>query len=537
MFFRNNPDNSTPNKIFTDFFQCAGSHGHRLIPLLFLFSIILLVQPAGCTVQFSPGDGVCGNEVLEENEMCDGSDFGGQGCSDWSSYEQGELLCNDNCKVDLSMCHTCGNETVEGPEECDSENLNGKTCESLGGEPGGFLSCKVDCTFDLAGCAGICGNNTIEEGETCDGENLAGETCVSQGFDSGSLSCLQDCSGFDTTDCALEPICGNDVAEAGEVCDGTDLAGETCVSQEFEDGTLSCLADCSGYDTSECTGGAECGDGVAEEGEACDGTDLKGETCESLGYEYGTLSCRPDCSEYYTSNCWMAPSLSWVIIPGGIFDMGSTTGNIAEKPVHSVAVPTFEMTETEVTIAQYAHCVFEQECTEPSIGDGCNWGDPGYQNHPVNCVTWNQARNYCSWVGGRLPSEAEWEYAARSSGQDITFPWGDDPATCDYAVMDENGYGCGTERTWEVCSKPAGNTNHGLCDMAGNVFEWLEDDGHSNYNGAPDDGSAWVDDPRGTTRIIRGGSFVTTGDFLRATCRENIYPTIDSFHTGFRCAR
>lgn len=217
--------------------------------------------------------------------------------------------------------------------------------------------------------------------------------------------------------------------------------------------------------------------------------------------------------------------------------MGSESGSSGQKPVHSVMVQTFEMTKTEVTVAQYEECVAEGACTEPRTGSYCNWADAGYEDHPVNCIDWNQARDFCEWAGGRLPSEAEWEYAARSGGQGITYPWGDDTATCDYAVMDDGGFGCGTSRTWPVCSIPAGNTDHGLCDMAGNVYAWLEDDWHDDYNGAPDDGSAWVDNPRGTDRVARGGSFVHWPSMLGVTSRSYGQPTSDDRVFGIRCSR
>ena len=217
--------------------------------------------------------------------------------------------------------------------------------------------------------------------------------------------------------------------------------------------------------------------------------------------------------------------------------MGST-GEPYEQPVHTVTVPDFEMTETEVTVVQYAECVTAGVCSAPNTCTNCNWNDSGYEDHPVNGVDWNQAKDFCTWVGGWLPTEAEWEYAARSGGQDITYPWGDETATCEYAVMDDGGSGCGTGKTMEVCSKTLGNTNQGLCDMAGNVWEWVEDDWHDNYNDAPIDGSAWVDDPRGASRVGRGGGFGTAADYLRAANRSGFYdPSGGSYYVGFRCAR
>jgi formylglycine-generating enzyme required for sulfatase activity len=215
--------------------------------------------------------------------------------------------------------------------------------------------------------------------------------------------------------------------------------------------------------------------------------------------------------------------------------MGSSAGGADELPVHAVTVPTFEMLRTEITVSQYGECVTAGSCTEPGTGTNANWNDPGYEDHPVNYIDWQQAVDFCTWAGGRLPSEAEWEYAARSGGQDITYPWGNDAATCAYAVMNEGGWGCGMDRTWTVCSKPAGNTTQGLCDMAGNVWEWVQDWYHSDYTGAPIDGSAWEDS--GSIRVIRGGSFGNTSYYVRAAYRNVLGPALRNAGVAARCVR
>ena len=202
-----------------------------------------------------------------------------------------------------------------------------------------------------------------------------------------------------------------------------------------------------------------------------------------------------------------------------------------------VTLASFLVGRTEVTVAEYAACVDAGACTTSPTGVDCNWGEPDRDGHPVNCADWHEARSYCEWAGGRLCSEAEWEYAARSGGLDIAYPWGNETATCEYAVMYDGGSGCGEVRTSLACSKPAGHSAQGACDLAGNVWEWLEDDWHPTYSGGPSDGTAWVDSPRGTYRHRRGGGFASNGSDLGASTRYYERPADTRWDQGFRCCR
>jgi formylglycine-generating enzyme required for sulfatase activity len=231
----------------------------------------------------------------------------------------------------------------------------------------------------------------------------------------------------------------------------------------------------------------------------------------------------------------------FVKMAGGTFTMGSADGDADERPAHSVTVPPFEILRAEVTVAEYEKCVFMEKCHWPPDkrdAEGCNWGHGARSDHPINCVDWDQAKFYCEWIGGRLPTEAEWEFAARSGGKDFVYPWGDEEANCDLATMaTQDGNGCGEERTGPVCAKTAGNTAQGLCDMAGNVAEWVEDKYHAHYNGAPSDGSAWPAVAE-KHRVIRGGSWLNAeAKGLRAAERVKFRPNFGDIHNGFRCAR
>jgi formylglycine-generating enzyme required for sulfatase activity len=141
----------------------------------------------------------------------------------------------------------------------------------------------------------------------------------------------------------------------------------------------------------------------------------------------------------------------------------------------------FLIDRTEVTVADFARCVEALGCAPPVL-ERChpeelrNWQHPERQRHPINCVRWDQAVAYCSWRGLRLPTPAEWEKAAR--GEDArAYPWGDEPASCELAVMAESddAPGCGAGTTAEVGSRPAGASPYGALDMAGNVSEWTGD--------------------------------------------------------------
>ncbi|MBN2343268.1 MAG: formylglycine-generating enzyme family protein [Deltaproteobacteria bacterium] len=230
--------------------------------------------------------------------------------------------------------------------------------------------------------------------------------------------------------------------------------------------------------------------------------------------------------------------LTWIAIPGGTYEMGRNMGDEDEAPAHTVTIAPFQMNQTEVTVTQYRQCVDAGECTTPHLLDiYANWDEAWRGNHPVNGIDWNQAGQFCAFVGGRLPSEAEWEYAARSGGKNIEFPWGNDSPSCDYANMnDAIGVGCDQESTSEVCSRPLGNTEHALCDMAGNVWEMLQDTYHENYLDAPETGIPWVDNSV-TQRVARGGSFFDDKAYMVNRVRGYIeeqswYPIV-----GVRCAK
>ncbi|MBU1243008.1 hypothetical protein KKD52_18575 [Myxococcota bacterium] len=273
---------------------------------LMLLGGMLLAGSLACTKVKSENS--CGDAFLDSGEECDGTTLGFGSCQDLGYYRQnGNLSCQDDCTIDRAPCSEfCGDGLIqEDHEVCDGTALGGLTCDGLGlGD--GQLACASDCTLDTAACAvqPTCGDGTVTAPmEQCEGADLQGASCLTLGYGGGTLACSTACS-FELSGC--EPIvvtCGNGVWDNGEECDGTDLHGFTCESQGFAGGNLSCTGDCR-VSTSGCEPYPEtCGNGYWENGEACDGNDLNGASCIGLGFDGGQLACTEDCMNFDTSPC------------------------------------------------------------------------------------------------------------------------------------------------------------------------------------------------------------------------------------------
>lgn len=204
----------------------------------------------------------------------------------------------------------CGDGVVNGDDECDDGDLNGEDCVSLGFATGN-LACAEDCSFDTSDCAdNVCGDNVVGDDEVCDGVEVGAEDCASQGFDGGPLVCAKDCSGLDTSGCA--DFAGDCCADNGTPgCDDAACTAAVCAVDIFccnnnWDGMCATAAfgesDCEDVGGS-CPVNEVCGDGVAEGVEPCDGDDLLGQDCISLGATSGELGCAGNCSSLDTSGC------------------------------------------------------------------------------------------------------------------------------------------------------------------------------------------------------------------------------------------
>lgn len=235
-------------------------------------------------------------------------------------------------------------------------------------------------------------------------------------------------------------------------------------------------------------------------------------TAEALGLDPAGLRVNPVDGALYLR------------VPAGEFMMGSDSGDTDERPVHAVYLDEFWIMRTEVTNAQYARCVKAGACTPP---DNTRWQESEYAEHPVTHVDWGQANAYAAWVGGRLPTEAEWEKACRSS-DGRTYPWGN--AAPDNGLLNFSSQVGGTQ---PVGSYPAGASPYGPVDMAGNVWEWTADWYDSGYyTNAPARNPAGP--TTGTYRTLRGGSWPNSGVYVRCAVRGRLSPRNWDVFVGFR---
>jgi cysteine-rich repeat protein/VCBS repeat-containing protein len=416
----------------------------------------------------------------------------------------------------------CGDNVVAGIEECDSGAVDSANCD-------------FDFTFVSCGDS----HTNAAAGETCDDGNQDNtDACVELNGVCTNSSCgdgfIQD---------GVE-ICDDGNQDNTDDC--PDGIGGTCEASYCGDGFVHALNetcdDANDVNDDACTNVCElpaCGDGILQGIEVCDdGNLLGGDGCDG--------SCNP------------SDDVLWLTIPAGNYNRGNQTDRNA-RPVKNVAIGEFMIMRAEVTVKQYRECVDAGECSMPGTGSYCNYLVAGRDWHPINCVSQVQAKEYAAYLDAldpamhiRLPSEAEWEYAARSLGVEDVHPWGDEVASCDFANLREGGYGCGTASTAHVCSTsttntpraipvPNGDTVQGVCDMAGNISEWTLDVFSSDYSNSfadarPFPGFTNLEDlPRiPTLRIVRGGSWVVPASFITVTKRNRASYSSRSAGEGIR---
>jgi formylglycine-generating enzyme required for sulfatase activity len=229
-----------------------------------------------------------------------------------------------------------------------------------------------------------------------------------------------------------------------------------------------------------------------------------------------------------------------VYVPAGEFEMGSVSGEIDEKPVHTVYLDAFWIDQTEVTNGMYAKCVQSGKCGIPmwtsSFTRENYYGDPEFDDYPVTSTSWYDADLYCAWANRRLPTEAEWEKAAswdETKNYKYIYPWGNS-INCSLAnYSDENGNCVGD--TVKVGSYTNGKSPYGALDMAGNVLEWVHDWYDENYYSiSPSTNPLGPDADQ--YRVFRGGAWDHAWDGVRVSWRTPWDPSAHVYNIGFRCA-
>ena len=532
----------------------------------------------------------------------------GTACSDEDACTVGDQCVAGACVLGPSPCLTCeqclpGGGCVPAPGWC----YIGASCVPAGvPKPGSAcLGCVPEVAVDQWSFA---------EGATCsDGDSCTtGDVCQSGACTGMPISCgaLTDACAFGECfqgQCVAVPVDGP--CDDGSVCTLTQACVQgKCSGTSFMDCTdgnvctddvcypvpgcthSSNSAACE--DGDPCTAGdtcadAECAKGYAacDDGDACtsDSCDPDG-TCQHEPHCCGKLGA--DCPIGFTcTDLGTCEDDDEVYVPEGLSWMGcdASTGCKPDwaTPGHMVWLSAFFIDRTEVTVTAYKECVAAGECVDPCpCSKFENYAKPNHGSFPINHVSWAEADAYCEWRGKRLPTEAEWERAARGGCETVVgdcklesrwYPWGKTFPQCAQANMavkvgiGTKTNGCGTGEMAEVGSRPAGRSPYGAHDMAGNAEEWVADWHMIDYycNGPlacydafspilpgcedckekPPYKDPWTN-PLGPTVATmhgkRGGSYLVPGEYILSTLRSfpvYLYKDDPENAVGFRCAR
>lgn len=239
-----------------------------------------------------------------------------------------------------------------------------------------------------------------------------------------------------------------------------------------------------------------------------------------------------ECSKPMGPNQPAGPA-EMVWIPEGCFDLGPTKPTLGHPP-HRACLQGYWMDRTEVTVAQYRACVAAGRCKLPTVETPvCRTNQAGFDTHPASCLTWEDARTFCEWAGKRLPTDAEWERAAR--GPDLSeYPWGQSDPSPTLATIHR--HGPGDEYSKPVCSHPGGHSAEGLCDMAGNVAEWVSD-WWPRADGLPEPPPSDPTQVAQGCRVSRGGSYGASRGDLKSWFRDPVCDLSNGVGYGVRCAK
>ncbi len=462
----------------------------------------------------------CGDEYININagEACDdGNGVAGDGCSADCQVEEGF-----SCTAAPSSCNTeCGDNITAGLEACDDGNTETETCAY------GQASCTVCNALcqEEAGSIRVCGDGVIDstDGEACDdGNSIAGDGC--------SADCQVE-EGFSCTDGQCNSICGDRLIRGSETCDDGNTETETCAygepscevcgeSCQLTEGISTYCGDEALNGPEECDLGPDNGQGTCEYGvqpcQTCSNNcELESGTAIYCGdgivqAEFedcdGTFGCNSNCQLPCSPNC---PLIEMVDLDPGVFTMGYRFGTTDVKPEVQVSINyPLQISKYEITVEQYTLCVESGFCTVSGSDTGCN--GPDLPTHPQNCITRSQTQRFAEWVGADLPSEAEWEYAAKGTESRI-FPWGNAQNTlCSLERANYADCNLAGTQAYDLFSSP---TPNGIYSLAGNVAEWTLDIYQNSHNDALSDGRpycAGTNCDAGNSWVTKGGSYQST---------------------------
>ncbi len=422
------------------------------------------------------------------------------------------------------------------------------------GEPAPVIDCV---TRHCDPQTGACWDVPAPDGTACDDGDActSGDACLASQCVGRAVTCDDDNACTDDT---CDPEVGCVFQANTRPCDD----GDACTEQD------ACREGVCGGQPVVCATDDVCREAACDPSQGCRIDYLEGymAACGPLG-----ATCPEGFRCVGGEHCLSCDGED-VYVPAGRSWMGCDGGpcDADEAPGHSVRVGAFAIQRHEVTAYAFKACVDAGACDAPLAAGAAypTFGVPDREFDPVNAVTWFHARDYCAWLGSedgpragepwRLCTEAEWEKAARGACRNVCddpfddaccaaetpeYPWGHEPPSCAFTVMNDGGNGCGTGITAPVATHPADQSVYGVLDMAGNVWEWVEDCWHPNYEGAPSDGSAWEDPglPPGDCleggRVVRGGAFTTPASELRMSNRKRFAPDEAYDAYGFRCCR
>ncbi len=526
--------------------------------------------PLGCNDSNPCSDDSCeavtGCQHSANGAPCDDGNLctKGDSCSSFGCKSGLSALCNDKNACTSDSCDPATGDCMHAELPglaCDDGNncTSGDVCGSGGACAGAGKNCSDGdaCTKDTCN-AGVCSNTAFAPDICDDGKPCTTDTCdwkvgCAHQIEAG-LACDDGNKCTDSDKCSAGAVCQG----LAKTCnDGNPCTADSCnakqgcvFTSEFVVGLCSDGNPCTANDV--CSGGKCLGTGQVN---CDDANECTGDFCDpAVGCKHSAMPAWTPCkndSEYIctgSSTCGLSVlAKAAVVIPKGRSAFGCAAKDYFcsadESPAHVSEISSFYMHLFEVSAKQYQACIQAGACTGvQSLATQCAL-KLGKLDHPMDCVNADQAAKYCAWQGMRLPTEHEWERAGRGDCGSLSdsaclaaakfYPWGNDIPTCDYAVFNSGGPGCGSGGTWTIGAGQ--NSEWGIASLAGNVAEWVADGysatAYSNVEAKDPKG------PAGGNQVLRGGSYLSDFKALRSSARQNALGSDSKAGLGFRCAR